>query len=95
MASWDDDEEAKEWRAKHTNYIKHGKWKTITVQLETRRRFVRLTKEEWRTLQSFLSNYDSSEDPEKTRLKYKHFPHRVIIVIEDWIKLLHGAKCVD
>lgn len=95
MASWDDDEEAREWRAKHKNYMKHGKWKTITVQLETRRKFVRITKEEWKTLQTFLSSYDSSEDPGETRLRYRHLPKKVIIVIEDWIHLLHGGEIKD
>lgn len=92
--AWDDldDEEANAWARAHNNYVKRGRWLTIDVEFECRQGFVTITKDEWELYQKFLAEYDICENRTLTYDIYSYLPHKVRLLIEDWIRHLSGHR---
>jgi hypothetical protein len=93
MTYWsdDEDEEAIAWQKKRRNVLKEGEWNQVPIELETRRGRVILNWKEWRQLQRFLREYDLADTNEIKPDHYEHLPHKVKVVIEDWLRHRAGV----
>ena len=80
---WDLDPEATQWRKAHKQYETKGRWKTIKVELERRKKYVILTRLEWEILQEFVDEHELSEIKAE---EVNGLPPGVRAVIYDWCK---------
>ena len=83
------DEEAKAWAKRHKEYQKRGNSKTYQVQLEHRQKYVTLSREEWRMLQSFMARHSLAEIKIENT---EHLTTKVKAVIFDWCRLVRKSE---
>lgn len=77
------DEEANRWSKNHKRLKNLKRDKTVSIQLEQRKKFVILTREEFKILNEFVANHQLSDI---TTNDIMDLPPKVCAVVYDWFK---------